>query len=96
MKPHTALLLVGLPLGLVALGFTIPDANAQTNSWNNSTAGFWQDPTSWSLKLPPDSTQSMLITNAGNKTVFVDSSTASGYSNTMTVSDVILAGQAGS
>jgi hypothetical protein len=96
MKLRTALLLVGLPLGLVALGFTIPNANAQTNSWINSSDGFWQDPTSWSLGLPPDSTQSMLITNAGNKTVFVDSSTASGYSNTMTVSDLILAGQAGS
>ena len=96
MKLRTALLLVGLPLGLVALGFTIPDTNAQTNSWINSTAGFWQDPTSWSLKLLPDSTQSMLITNAGNKTVFVDSSTASGYPNTMTVSDLILAGQDGS
>ncbi len=96
MKLRTALLLVRLPLGLVALGFTIPDANAQTNSWINSTAGFWQDATSWSLGLPPDSTQSMLITNAGNKTVFMDSSTASGYSNTMTVSDLILAGQDGS
>ncbi len=96
MKLRTALLLVALPLGLVALGFTVPDANAQTNSWINSTAGLWQDATSWSLGLPPGSTQSMLITNAGNKTVFVDSSTASGYSNTMTVSDLILAGQAGS
>jgi hypothetical protein len=38
----------------------------------------------------------MLITNAGSKTVFVDSSTSSGYSNTLTVSDLILAGQGGS
>ena len=96
MNLRTALLLVGLPLGLVALGFTIPAANAQTNSWTSSSIGFWQDAASWSLGLPPDSTQSMLITNAGNNTVLIDSSTASGYSNTMTVSDLILAGQAGS
>jgi fibronectin-binding autotransporter adhesin len=38
----------------------------------------------------------MLITNAGSKTIFVDSSTSSGYSNTLTVSDLILAGQTGS
>jgi hypothetical protein len=85
MKLRTALLLVGLPLGLVALGFTIPDANAQTNSWIGTSFGFWQDTASWSLGLPPDSTQSMLITNAGNNTVLIDSSTSSGYSNTMTV-----------
>ncbi len=89
-------LLVVLPLELVALGFTIPDANAQTNSWTNSASGYWQDATSWSLGLPPASMQSMLITNAGDKTVLVDSSTSSGFSNTMTVSDLILAGQTGS
>lgn len=95
MKLRTALLLVGLPLGFVALGLMIPQANAQTNSWINSNIGFWQDASSWSLGLP-NTTQSMLITNAGSKTVFIESSTASGYSNTLTVGDLILAGQAGS
>jgi hypothetical protein len=96
MKLRTALLLVGLPLGLVSLGFTIPTANAQTNSWINPSLGFWQDTNNWSLALPPGSTQSLLITNAGSKTVLLDSSTSSGYSNTLTVSDLILAGQGGS
>jgi hypothetical protein len=73
-----------------------PASHAQTNSWTNSASGYWQDATKWSLGLPPDSTQSMLITNAGGKTVLIDSSTSSGYSNTLTVSDVILAGQTGS
>jgi hypothetical protein len=48
------------------------------------------------LKLAPNSSQSALITNAGNKTVLIDSSTASGYSNTLTVSDLILTGQGAS
>jgi len=68
-------------------------AHAQTNSWINSASGFWQDANSWSLGMPPNTTQSLLVTNAGNRTVFIDSSTSSGYSNTLTVSDVILAGQ---
>jgi hypothetical protein len=95
MNLRTALLLVGLPLGLVTLDFTIPNASAQTNSWTNSASGYWQDATKWSLGVSPDSTQSLLITNASGKTVLIDSSTSSGYSNTMSVSDVILAGQTG-
>src|SRR5438046_393942 len=89
MKPRAALL-------VVALGFTVSHASAQTNSWINSATDFWQDATAWSLGVPPSSAQSVLITNAGNKTVLIDTSTSSGYSNTLTVSDLILAGQGGS
>lgn len=95
MKLRTVLLLVGLPLGLVTLGFYIPNASAQTNSWISSGIGFWQDATSWSLGLAPGSTQSALITNMGNNTILIDSSTTGGYPGTMTVSDLILAGQGG-
>jgi hypothetical protein len=93
MKLRIALLLSGLLGGLVAFGFIVPGAQAQTNSWINPSIGFWQDASSWSLGSPPSPTQSMLITNAGSKTVLMDSSTSSGYSNTLTVSDLILAGQ---
>ena len=93
MRLRIAQLLPGLSVGLVAFGIISPGAQAQTNSWINPSIGYWQDTNSWSLGLPPGPTQSMLITNAGSKTVLLDSSTSTGYSNTLTVSDVILAGQ---
>ncbi|HTS16406.1 MAG TPA: hypothetical protein VMP11_02425 [Verrucomicrobiae bacterium] len=95
MKLRVVLLVARQSLALVTLGLAISDARAQSNSWINPSNGFWQDATNWALTLPPGPTQSVLITNAGAKTVLIDISTTTGYSNTLTVGDVILAGQTG-
>ncbi len=50
---------------------------ATTNLWTNSVSGLWRDGTNWSSNQPPDSTFNfILITNAGSKTVTIDSATA--------------------
>jgi hypothetical protein len=65
-------------------------APAQTNSWVTAGDGAWQDSTNWSLAQPPAITQSILITNDNTKIVQLDSTTSGNFSNTMTVTDLIL------
>ncbi len=93
MKLRTALLPVGLSLGLVILGFTVPDGVAQTNSWISPTRGYWDDYTKWSLDLAPSANGQtlILITNDVSKTVTIDSFTADNYPASMIISDLVVA-----
>ncbi len=65
-------ILFSILLGTASGGFC-----ATTNLWTNSVSGLWRDGTNWSSNQPPDSTFNfILITNAGSKTVTIDSATA--------------------
>ena len=66
-----------------------------TNSWVNPSDGAWQEGSNWSLGMGPDFTQSVLVTNDGNKSITVDSTTSIAFSNTMTVNDVTISGSSG-
>ena len=72
------------------LTFTSTSVLAQTNSWINPASGNWQDATSWSLGVPPGSSQFVLITNAGFKAVAIQSSTASSFPQTLSVKSVTI------
>src|SRR5712671_2936410 len=79
-----------------------PQANALIR-WTNSTSGLWIVGSNWSLGRPPDTAAGLiLITNAGTKTVTIDSPTTStnlvlnnltllapaGATNTLAMTDV--------
>ncbi|HWC59567.1 MAG TPA: hypothetical protein VHC44_07715, partial [Verrucomicrobiae bacterium] len=94
----------GLPIGtysarILSSGEVVPDQNqgqgsppsGTVNSWISSTSGNWQDAASWSLGLPPASSQSVMLTNAGFKAVSIQSSTASGFPQTLAVNSVTIA-----
>jgi autotransporter family porin len=77
----------------VFAGFALSSSvTAQTNSWTGTSDGSWQDGGNWSLGVAPDTAQSALITNEGSKTVIIDSTTSSTFSNSMTVSNLTVSG----
>ena len=78
----------------IAIGFP-KVSRAQTNGWIQPGDGAWQDPGNWSLALSPTNTQSLVITNDVSKTITIDATTAGGFSNTLTVTDVILSAPSG-
>jgi hypothetical protein len=63
---------------------------AQTNSWINLASGSWDDATSWSLGVLPDSSQSVMITNSGFKAVAINPSTPVNFPGSMTVSSLTI------
>lgn len=72
------------------LTFNSTSVFAQDNSWINPTSGNWDDATSWSLGALPNSSQSVMITNAGFKAVAIDSSTPINFPGSMTVSNLTI------
>jgi hypothetical protein len=48
---------------------------AQVNSWNSDTGGNWDLASSWSLGIPPGSSQDVMFTNHFWKALVIDSST---------------------
>jgi len=64
---------------------------AQDNSYISSTDGSWQISNLWSLAIPPAVEHSgIFITNDLSKTVTIDSSTASNFTDTLTVSNLTI------
>jgi hypothetical protein len=55
-----------------------------TNAWTNAVSAHWES-ASWSLGVLPDRTQSIVITNAGFKSVGIFPSTSTGFSNSLTI-----------
>jgi hypothetical protein len=79
MKVGPVGLLGGSLFGIWLMTF-IPGTGsaAGTDSWTNQADGLWSVGSNWSSNQPPSVTFSLIaITNAGSKTVTVDSSTAS-------------------
>jgi hypothetical protein len=73
------------------LAFTSTSVWAQINSWINPASGNWQDATSWSLGVLPNSSQSVMITNSGFKAVAIQSSTPVDFPGSMSVSNLTIA-----
>src|ERR1035437_7738166 len=92
MRPVVRLILA------VAINATLATiSQAHTNSCISSTDGFWDESRIWSLAKPPSIRQSaILITNAASETVTIDSTTASRFKSTMTISNVSVSVLSGS
>jgi hypothetical protein len=70
---------------------------AQTNSCISSTDGFWDESRLWSLNKPPSIHQSaILITNDASETVTIDSTTATHFKSTLTISNLVISPPSGS
>jgi len=66
------------------------------NSWISSAGGKWETGANWSLNVAPFSSQSQIsITNAGTKTVSNDTTTASGFASTLTISNLVISAPGG-
>lgn len=61
-------------------GFTV---FGQINSWQSQLGGDWHDVNSWSAGILPGTNQSILITNAGTKTVRMGPQTTANYRDTL-------------
>jgi thrombospondin type 3 repeat protein len=75
-------------------------ATLTTNSWNGFIGGSWQSASSWSLTVPPSTSQSaIMITNTfltgSSKTITIDGNTATNFASTMTVSNLVVLGAPG-
>jgi len=78
-------ILILLVPGLVSI------ASAQVvNSWTKPTSGDWDDPSAWSLEVPPSSSQSVLIANSGWKAVAINPSTPVNFPDSMTVRNLTI------
>src|SRR5271155_4480679 len=85
---------------ILAAALLTSSAPAQTsNSWADLASGKWETAADWSLGVAPTNTQSGLITNAFTvtdgigataKTITIDSTTATSFFNTMTISNLTL------
>jgi hypothetical protein len=70
---------------------------AHTNSCISVTDGFWDEARLWSLGKPPSIKQSaILITNDASETITIDSTTATEFKSTMTISNLSVSAPAGS
>jgi T5SS/PEP-CTERM-associated repeat protein len=65
------------------------------NSWISGAGGKWEAAAHWSLTIPPDSLQSIFISNAPSKTVTIDATTSGSNPSTMTNRNVIVSAPAG-
>ena len=86
MRTNTGLLIA---LQLVIFVPQLVIAAQPVNSWTNPASARWEDPF-WSLGTLPDSTQSVMITNAGYKAVEIGSATSAGFANSMTIGSLDL------
>jgi hypothetical protein len=60
------------------------------NSWISQTGGNWDDASSWSLGVSPNSTQDIFFTNAYWKAVTIDSSTVSSAPQSLAVKSLTI------
>ena len=74
----------------LALVLFAPNALGATNTWVGAS-GFWQYGTNWSLNAAPSPSDNMdLITNAGVRTIVIDSITSHVFPTTMSISNLTL------
>lgn len=91
MRQRYWLAVVGVTLAIIT---TI--SQAQTNMYISTDDGFWDEARHWSLASAPSVSQSgILITNDTSKTVTIDSITSSLFSNTLTISNLIVSSSFG-
>src|SRR5580765_7975112 len=80
-----------LPLALLLAALGLQPASALDNVYTNTVSGKWESPTNWS-QAAPFLDNSIYITNAGTKTVTVDSNTVSFAPGTLAVTNLTLSG----
>src|SRR5437867_13281744 len=61
----------------------IAPAVADINSWTKPTSGYWEEQAYWSLGKLPESTQSVMFTNAGWKALAIGANTAQNFPQSM-------------
>src|SRR5438477_13089570 len=66
----------------------IAPAFADVNSWTKPTSGYWEEQPNWSLGVLPDSTQSVMFTNAGWKALAISANTAQNFPQSMQIQDL--------
>ena len=94
--PRSFLLDGRLSLVLILCTFVLASTvSAQTNSWFNPSGGFWDDFRNWSLGARPTNAETVFITNAPSKTVTIDGYTSGTYPESLTISDLTVAADAG-
>lgn len=76
-------------LSLVLIPMT--SARADVNSWINPSSGNWEDQSSWSLGVIPDSTQFIEFTNAGWKALAIGPNTAQNFPQSMQIQGMQIA-----
>ena len=81
---------IGLVVLLLGICFLSP--LCAQNSWVNPDTGNWDDSGSWSLGVLPNISQSVLITNAGAKTVEITLADAQQHPESLSVHDLTLGG----
>ncbi|HWD93377.1 MAG TPA: hypothetical protein VG938_13625 [Verrucomicrobiae bacterium] len=69
-----------------------PSGSGLVNSWINQNGGNWDDGSSWSFGIPPDSSQSVAFTNYFWKAVTIDSSTLANAPGSLSVSNLTTGG----
>jgi hypothetical protein len=91
----------GLPDGIygakiLSTGEVIPDQSVSSsgpvNSWIKLSSGNWDDASSWSLGVLPNSSQTVLIANTNWKAVAINPSTPGNFPASMTVSNLFIEG----
>src|SRR5436190_5191140 len=60
-------------------------AVAEVNGWTKQTSGYWEEPSSWSLEMLPDATQSVTFTNAGWKALAMGANTVQNFPQSMQI-----------
>ena len=76
----------------LVMAFTSISVSAQVNSWTSATSGNWDEPSSWSLGVLPNSSQSIMITNSGWKAVAINPATPINFPDSMTVGSLTIRG----
>ncbi|HEX5219705.1 MAG TPA: hypothetical protein VFZ59_09070 [Verrucomicrobiae bacterium] len=77
---------------VLALVVTATASSAQVNSWINPGSGNWDQPSSWSLGVRPDSSQAVFITNEVWKAVAINPSTPVNFPASMAVDNLTIRG----
>ncbi len=78
---------------ILGFGLSAINVHAGTNSWTATFDDFWDDASSWSLGAAPSISDSAdVITNASGTVVSLDSTDTLFYTNTMTISNLVVAG----
>jgi hypothetical protein len=78
-------------LALVAAFLSLaPNLDGATNRWTKSASGYWEEPF-WSLgELPSMTNDAVVFDNPGFKALAIGSSTTAGYTNSLSISNLLV------
>src|SRR5580765_8473067 len=85
MKTLRGMLILFLSMPFAVLG------DSSVNAWIKPTSGYWEEQSSWSLGILPNSLQSVYITNSGWKAVAIGANTAQNFPGSMQIQQLQIA-----